>query len=68
MNPLIAKAIRDGIRELDRLGAEDFADYWVDELHEIDGYPIEHRWNATTLAKIQSDIAQASIEQDRSMS
>jgi hypothetical protein len=56
IDPQIAAAIRAGLAELDNIGASMVVDFWIDELHEVDGYPIERRWHGQTLAKIQNDI------------
>lgn len=60
--PQIAAGIRTGIRSLDALGADHLAGYWVQELHQVSGYPIAHRWNSGTLAQIERDVLQASVE------
>lgn len=62
INPHIAAGIRKGINDLYDMGADHFGDYWLDELHEIDGYPIEHRWHAYNLHLIQKDVAQIAAE------
>jgi|DEB0MinimDraft_6_1074348.scaffolds.fasta_scaffold57921_2 hypothetical protein len=54
--------IRTGIRRLDALGATGHADYWVQELHRIDGHPIERRWTAGALRLIERDVIQAELE------
>jgi hypothetical protein len=54
--------IRAGIRRLDALGATGHADYWVQELHRIDGHPIERRWTAGALRLIERDVIQAELE------
>jgi hypothetical protein len=54
--------IRAGIRKLDALGATGHADYWVQELHRIDGHPIERRWTAGALRLIERDVIQAELE------
>lgn len=56
IDPQIASAIRAGIRHLDHNGARNYGDYWVMELHDVDGSPIAHRWNSGTLARIESDV------------
>lgn len=58
--PQIAAAIRQGIRQLDAMGANHLADYWVQELHQISGHPIAHRWNSGNLALIERDVMQHS--------
>jgi len=68
INPFIAAGIRKGIKDLYDMGADHFGDYWLDELHEIDGYPIEHRWHAHNLFLIQKDVAQAAAEAEQSIS
>jgi hypothetical protein len=60
MNIEIAAAIRAAINELDRIGAQMHADFWIDELFQVNGHPIDRRWHGQTLAKIQSDINQLS--------
>jgi hypothetical protein len=62
VDPQIAAAIRAGIDKLDKLGADNFADYWCDELHQVNGYPIKRRWNSLTLAQIEKDVLQISGE------
>lgn len=54
--------IRAGIRRLDALGATGHADYWVQELHDVAGYPIERRWTAGALRLIERDVIQAELE------
>lgn len=66
-NPHIAAGIRKALRDLYNMGADHFADYWLDELHHIDGYPIEDRWNAMTLAQIQRDVLQTTEETGQSI-
>jgi hypothetical protein len=61
-SPQLAAAIRAGIRQLDALGADQHADYWCQELHRVDGYPIEHRWTDGTLALIERDVMQAELQ------
>lgn len=56
-NPLIDAGIRKALGQLYDMGAEFHANYWLDELHQVNGYPIEDRWNAMTLRQIQSDVA-----------
>jgi len=56
INPHIAAGIRKAIKDLDAIGADHMADYWVDELHQVNGYPISARWNAMTLRQIQTDL------------
>lgn len=55
-NPLIDAGIRKALGQLYDMGAELHANYWLDELHQVNGYPIEDRWNAMTLRQIQSDV------------
>jgi hypothetical protein len=55
--PQVAARIRSGIRQLDDLNSM-LADYWAMELHEVDGYPIPHRWNSGNLALIERDVMQ----------
>jgi len=54
--PQVASAIRQGIRQLDAIGANQLADYWVQELHQVSGYPIPKRWNSGNLALIERDV------------
>lgn len=61
-NPHIAAGIRKALNDLYNMGADHFGDYWLDELHHIDGYPIEDRWNAMTLHQIQMDVLQIAEE------
>jgi hypothetical protein len=61
-SPQLAAAIRAGIRQLDALGADQVADYWICELHQIDGHPIECRWTDGALALIERDVLQASLQ------
>lgn len=62
--PQIKYSIRAAIRNLDAAGSTMTADYWVAELHNVDGSPIPHRWNSGTLARIESDVMQALIADD----
>lgn len=57
MNPLIAAGIRKALGQLFEMGADNYGYYWLDELHQPDGYPIKDRWNAMTLGQMQSDIS-----------
>jgi hypothetical protein len=65
-NPHIAAGIRQALNALYRMGAGHFADYWLDELHQVNGYPIENRWNAMTLRQIQRDALQIAEETGQS--
>lgn len=57
--------IRAGIDRLYRLGFDMFGDYWVQELHRVDGHPIERRWTPGALRLIERDLIQAELEAGR---
>lgn len=62
INPHIASGIRKALNGLYDLKADDFANYWLDELHQVNGYPIDERWNAYTLHLIEKDLAQVTAK------
>lgn len=56
LDPQIEAAIRSALNKLDKLGADQYVDYWIDELFKVNGYPLERRWHGLTLAQIERDI------------
>lgn len=62
INPHIAAGIRKALKDLDAIGAGHVTDYWIDELHQVNGYPIPERWNAMTLRQIQTDISRMTAQ------
>ncbi len=56
INPLLASNIRRALNKLYEMGADHYADYWLCELHQVNGYPISDRWTAMTLRQIESDV------------
>jgi len=61
-SPQLAAAIMAGIRQLDALGADQHADYWICDLHRVDGHPIDCRWTDGALALIERDVMQAELQ------
>lgn len=55
----INAGIRSAFDTLHKLGDEMNLGFWDDELHQVNGYPIVHRWNSLTLAQMEADIATA---------
>ena len=66
MKPHVATGIRQALNALYRMGSNHFADYWLDELHQVNGYPIEDRWNEMTLHQIRRDALQIAEETGQS--
>jgi hypothetical protein len=56
INPILASNIRYALKKLDDMGADHYADFWLTELHQVNGYPINDRWNAMTLRQIENDV------------
>jgi hypothetical protein len=55
----INAGIKSAFDTLIKLGDEMNLGFWDDELHQVNGYPIENRWNSLTLAQMEADIATA---------
>ena len=50
--------IRSTLNALDAAGAQHVTDYWIQELHLINGRPNLKRWTDGALALIQRDLKQ----------
>jgi len=53
--------IRSTLRALDAAGADHVTDFWVQELHLINGHPNLKRWTAGALYLMQRDLMQAEL-------
>jgi hypothetical protein len=56
INPILASNIRYALKKLYDMGADHYADFWLTELHQVNGHPINDRWNAMTLRQIENDV------------
>jgi hypothetical protein len=53
--------IRSTLRALDAAGADQVTDFWVQELHLINGHPNLKRWTDGALYLMQRDLMQAEL-------
>ena len=58
----LAADIRSTLRQLDAAGARHVTDFWVQELHLINGHPNLKRWTDGALYLMQRDLMQAELE------
>ena len=60
-SPQLMADIRSTLKALDAAGANQIADYWVQELHLISGHPNLKRWTNGALYLMQRDLMQAQL-------
>ena len=53
--------IRSTLNALDAAGAQHVTDYWIQELHLVNGHPNLKRWTAGALYLMQRDLMQAEL-------
>ena len=57
----LAAEIRSTLKALDAAGAQHITDFWVQELHLINGHPNLKRWTDGALYLMQRDLMQAEL-------
>jgi hypothetical protein len=59
--PQLMGEIRSTLRALDAAGSDHVTDFWVQELHLVNGQPNLKRWTNGALYLMQRDLMQAQL-------